>query len=742
VNQSVTYTATITPGITPFTGSTIPGGTVAFSYTLGGGAAVTICSSSAVSTIGTITTAVCAAPLSAQGSYTITAAYSGDINFKSGVGTATQAVAGTSTTTTVVVSPSPSSVNQAVTVTATIKPAVTGSTIPGGNVTFTYALNGGSPVNLACATTQPVSVSTTSGITTASCKAPLPSVGNYILTAMYSGDTNFGSSSNIFDQTVSPANLTITVTSSQPSSLVNVPVTFTATLTLPNAGTVPTSTVSFKDTLTGSTICSDVAVKNLAASCSPPVTNQWTAATHPITATYNGDPNFPASTSPVFAQVVNPAQATAVLTSSLQNSIATQTVTFTAVVAPTETGPVVPSGYFTFTSSGAWSPAASCQAAPVAPVNSGAGAGTAIATCTASFPASASNQTILAVYSNDGNFTGPGGIGPSSSIAETVQNFAITDSVTSTLSATPSTGPVTLTQGYSTATTSAAGTDPFNPTKVQLAVTSTGGFTDTLDLNCQVTNASTKAVVTDPSCTTAATVSGATGTTLTYEVSSSASTPIGTYTVTLVADDNANPALSKTTAVTVSIVGVANPLSLAQGASGQESVSFNTFAAPASDTFTSIACGTVTPLVNGVAGTPLTHPGVTCTSQIPSGGIPIVSGGITTVAINLSTATTKAALLKQSNTISMAAFLGIPLLALMGWVGSRKSPRKNFFRFLGLILLLVGVSYASGCGGSFTSTSTSTSTGIGSGTYLVQVVGTDQNGNSYYAAIPLDVSAN
>jgi hypothetical protein len=56
--------------------------------------------------------------------------------------------------------------------------------------------------------------------------------------------------------------------------------------------------------------------------------------------------------------------------------------------------------------------------------------------------------------------------------------------------------------------------------------------------------------------------------------------------------------------------------------------------------------------------------------------------------------------------------------------------------------LLVGVSYASGCGGSFTSSSTTTTTGIAAGNYLVQVVGTDQNGNNYYSAIPLDVSAN
>jgi hypothetical protein len=59
-----------------------------------------------------------------------------------------------------------------------------------------------------------------------------------------------------------------------------------------------------------------------------------------------------------------------------------------------------------------------------------------------------------------------------------------------------------------------------------------------------------------------------------------------------------------------------------------------------------------------------------------------------------------------------------------------------------LILLLVGASYATGCGGSFKSTSTSTSTGIPAGNYLVQVVATDQSGNSYYGVIPLDVSSN
>jgi hypothetical protein len=425
--------------------------------------------------------------------------------------------------------------------------------------------------------------------------------------------------------------------------------------------------------------------------------------------------------------------------SPLPPIVATAPVTFIATVTTSFPGAAKLNGTVSFASSdGTLQATASCQGVEV-------GSATGAAACNAKFPATIplaqSAQIITATYSNDKNFSNSTG-----SITQTVQNFAVANSVTSKVNTTATTGPVLLTQGYSTATSSAAGTDPFNPTRVQLAVTSSGGFTDTLDLSCKVTNTTTKAVVTNPSCTVSGTEAGANGTALTYTVTSAPSatcpTPVGEYTVTLSATDNSNTALSNSAALTVYIIGEANLLSLAQGASGQENVSFNTFAAPKSDTFTSVACGTVVPLVNGVAGPPLTSPGITCTSHIPAAGIPITSGGTTTVAVTIAPSTTKTAELRRSDAVSMAAFLGIPLLALMGWVGSRKSPRRNFFRFLGLILLLVGVSYASGCGGNFTSSSTTTTTGIAAGSYLVQIVGTDQNGVSYYAAIPLDVSAN
>ncbi|MGA3045961.1 MAG: Ig-like domain repeat protein, partial [Terracidiphilus sp.] len=323
VNQVVTFTATVTP--TTYSGSTFPTGTVTFSYVLNGSAAVNLsCTATqpvSVSTLGTITTAACTAPLPSQGAYTITAAYSGDKNFQTGSGTATQTVAGSATTTTLIAAPSPSNVNQPVLFTATVKPGVSGSTNPTGTVAFSYVLNGGASVSLCSAA--PVTGAT--GVST--CLESLPTAATssapYMITAKYSGDANFTTSSGAVTQAVNPAPLTISVTSSQTPSLVNEPVTFAATLTLANSGSAqPTATVSFKDTLTGSTLCANATLTLNAnnaytASCSPPVTNQWTAATHPITATYNGDPDFPATTSSVFAQVVVAGPTTPVLTSAL-----------------------------------------------------------------------------------------------------------------------------------------------------------------------------------------------------------------------------------------------------------------------------------------------------------------------------------------------------------------------------------------------------------------------------------------
>jgi len=60
-----------------------------------------------------------------------------------------------------------------------------------------------------------------------------------------------------------------------------------------------------------------------------------------------------------------------------------------------------------------------------------------------------------------------------------------------------------------------------------------------------------------------------------------------------------------------------------------------------------------------------------------------------------------------------------------------------------MILLILGVSFATGCGGSFTQTGGKPNNGgLAVGSYLVQVVASDAAGNKYYAVVPLTVNPN
>jgi hypothetical protein len=203
------------------------------------------------------------------------------------------------------------------------------------------------------------------------------------------------------------------------------------------------------------------------------------------------------------------------------------------------------------------------------------------------------------------------------------------------------------------------------------------------------------------------------------------------------ANGGAAYSLSEMTAtpVMVYVVGVSNLLTLAQGATGVQNVTFNTAGATLPDTLTSFSC-------DKISGTGGTVSEMSC--SYASGSISVSSTGLTTVPITISTVPSSLAQLRRTKTMSLAALLGIPLFALAGWIGTRKRPRRNFFRFLGLILLLAGATYAAtGCGGSFTETGTQPSgAGLPTGTYLIQVEAQDGAGKSYFAVVPLTVNAN
>src|SRR5207244_514645 len=74
------------------------------------------------------------------------------------------------------------------------------------------------------------------------------------------------------------------------------------------------------------------------------------AGSHTVTVSYGGDANVTGSTSGALTQTVNAARGTlASLNTSVNPSVAGQTVTFTATVSPSVPGSGAPTGFVSFT---------------------------------------------------------------------------------------------------------------------------------------------------------------------------------------------------------------------------------------------------------------------------------------------------------------------------------------------------------------------------------------------------------
>ena len=190
------------------------------------------------------------------------------------------AVAG-ATSTALVSSLNPSTVGQSVTFTAT----VTGAS-PTGTVQFK---DGAANLGSAVALSGNVATLTTSALTQ----------GSHAITAVYGGDANNATSTSpVVNQVVNSAGAgatTTSLTSSQNPSTLGQSVTFTATV----SGATPTGTVQFFD---GASSLGTAAVGGGTATLT---TSALTQGTHTVTATYGGDVNNAASTSPAVQQVVN-----------------------------------------------------------------------------------------------------------------------------------------------------------------------------------------------------------------------------------------------------------------------------------------------------------------------------------------------------------------------------------------------------------------------------------------------------
>ena len=198
-------------------------------------------------------------------------------------------------------------------------------------------------------------------------------------------------------------NTTSTITGASPSNSTNTgqAVTFTASIAFsgsgspaPAGGTLPGGTATFKDGGSDIAGCVNVTVTSGAAQCT---TSGLTTGVHNnITVVYNGDGNFDPSTSAAFIQTVTQSGTTVTVTSSLNPSLVTQNVTFTATVTSNGGFAGPPTGTVAFKAAG--NPI-SCSNAGGQTLSSG------VATCQIATLA-AGSYSITAVYGGDTNFTG------------------------------------------------------------------------------------------------------------------------------------------------------------------------------------------------------------------------------------------------------------------------------------------------------------------------------------------------
>ncbi|MFZ0479115.1 MAG: Ig-like domain repeat protein [Terriglobales bacterium] len=372
----------------------------------------------------------------AAGTHTVTATYSGDAYNSGSTGTLAggQVINVATSTTAVTSTPNPSTYASSVTFTATItgenslvrarKPSK--NTIkpmdPSGTVTWS--------ANTGCSAS---TVTGNPGIATCTTSraSSLP-VGTDVVTATYSGDGNHSGSTGSVNQVVTGGiATTIDVTNVSPASEefgANSPATITAVLSWTGHGVAPTaSDVTIGGNGNGTysaTSCAARVHETITCTATYTPTNADVAGIYTETATFSGDTNYTASSSPETNNfTIGSNASTTTVSSGLNPSTFGQSVTFTATIT-SDTGdvkgrkagkknmqPMQPSGTVT------WSANTGCAASTLS------GAYPGVATCTTSLDAG--TYTVVATYSGDSNHGGSSG-----SVSQTVNKAGQTVSFT------------------------------------------------------------------------------------------------------------------------------------------------------------------------------------------------------------------------------------------------------------------------------------------------------------------------
>lgn len=313
----ITFTATVTRG------AQTPTGTVTFAI-VGADSSTPTCDGGtntftlAPATTGSSAACSFAGGLDASGSpYAVTASYSGDGNFAPSSGMLTKVIHLGPTSTAVSSASNPSVTGEAVTFTAVVAAASPSTGAPTGSVTFGIIGRDGTAFACDGGDTQ-----TLDGSDMAQCGIAaglLADDSPYAVTATYSGDPNFETSSGSLSQGVAKATTTVTVTSSSSTLSTGQPVTFTADIAVdpPGAG-APTGSVVFTVVGNGPPLTPVTCdggdtqpISSSSATCSFSAGLQAKSLTYTVSATLS-DPNFK---SPVAGTLVQPVTKAATTTS-------------------------------------------------------------------------------------------------------------------------------------------------------------------------------------------------------------------------------------------------------------------------------------------------------------------------------------------------------------------------------------------------------------------------------------------
>ena len=389
--QSVTLTATVNHT----TGSGTPSGTVTFldgSTTLG---TKTLSSGAATLSLTTL-------PL---GTYSITASYGGDTSYSGSTSTGvSETISQAATTATVSASDNPARTGQYLTLTATVSANSPSSAMPTGTVTF-YSDSAS------------LGTGTLDSTGTATFTLTDLTQGVHSITAIYQGATDFsGSTSPALSETVavngSTATTTIVTASPSPTATVGQSLTFTVVVGDTTSSGIPTGTVTF---LNGTTVLGEADV-DPTSGIAVFSTSSLAVGSYTITAHYNGDSTYAASSDNLSEEidaVGTVTSTTTSLTASDNPALLNATVTFMATISPTS-GTGTPTGTVTFTEGS--------TTLGTAPLDYGS----------ATFSTSAlplGSDTITASYGGDTAFSAS-----SNSTTETIQESG----TTTTLSGSPS----------------------------------------------------------------------------------------------------------------------------------------------------------------------------------------------------------------------------------------------------------------------------------------------------------------